>query len=342
MSELEKLSPGEFLFYETAKGKLRVEIMYGDETFWLSQRRMAELFGVDVRTVNEHLKNIFTSHELSEEATIRKFRIVQTEGKREVAREVDFYSLDAIIAVGYRVNSYQATQFRIWATQTLREFLIKGFVLDDQRLKQGTRFGKDYFEELLERIREIRASERRFYQKVTDLFEQCSIDYDSNAPTTRQFFATIQNKLEYAVTGQTAPEIIADRAKADEPNMGLTTWKNAPKGKILKSDTTIGKNYLSQDELTKLNRLVNRFLDDAERQVEQHKALTMDDWARRLDAFLEFNGYNILINRGNVSREDADRIATEAYAQFRVLQDQNYESDFDREIKRLKGEAPNP
>lgn len=335
MSDLEKLSPSEMLFYETADGKLRVEIMYGEETFWLSQKRMAELFGVDVRTVSEHLKNIFASQELAEDSVIRKFRTAAADGK---AYLTNFYSLDAIIAVGYRVNSYQATQFRIWATRTLKEYLIKGFVLDDQRLKHGSRFGKDYFEELLERIREIRASERRFYQKVTDLFEQCSIDYDSNAPATRQFFATIQYKLEYAVTGQTAPEIIANRAKADEPNMGLTTWKNAPKGKILKSDATVGKNYLNQDELTKLNRLVNRFLDDAERQVEQHRALTMDDWARRLDAFLEFNGYNILTSAGSVSRDQADRIATEAYAQFRITQDRNYESDFDRQIKRLKGD----
>jgi hypothetical protein len=228
----------EILLYTTPDGAVRVDVQYEDESFWLSQKKMAELFGVDVRTVSEHLKNVYATGELYQKATIRKFRIVQTEG----AREVDFYNLDAIIAVGYRVNSYQATQFRIWATQTLREFIVKGFVLDDERLKQGKRFGKDYFDELLERIREIRASERRFYLKITDIYEQCSIDYDRSAEITQTFFKTVQNKLHWAITGKTAAELIAARAQADQPNMGLQTWKKASHGKILKTDLAVAKN----------------------------------------------------------------------------------------------------
>ena len=237
----------EILLYTTPDGAVRVDVQYEDESFWLSQKKMAELFGVDVRTVSEHLRNVYATDELTQKATIRKFRIVQTEGARKVAREVDFYNLDAIIAVGYRVNSRQATQFRIWATQTLREFLIKGFVLDDERLKQGKRFGKDYFDELLERIREIRASERRFYLKITDIYEQCSIDYDRSAEITQTFFKTVQNKLHWAITGKTAAELIAERARADQPNMGLQTWKQAPHGKILKTDVAVAKNYLDRN-----------------------------------------------------------------------------------------------
>ena len=237
---------GEIILYTTDEGNAKVEVFFQNETFWLSQRRMAELFDVEVPTINYHLKEIFASGELPEAATIRKFRIVQNEGGRSVSREVEYYNLDAIIAVGYRVNSKKATQFRIWATQTLREFIIKGFVLDDERLKQGKRFGKDYFDELLERIREIRASERRFYLKITDIYEQCSIDYTRDAEITLNFFKTVQNKLHWAITGQTAAELIAGRVNAAKPNMGLTTWKNAPKGKILKSDVSIAKNYLTE------------------------------------------------------------------------------------------------
>ncbi len=243
---------GKIIFYTTPEGVTKVEVVFQDETFWLSQRRMAELFDVEVNTINYHLKEIFKSNELKEETTIRKFRIVQTEGVRSVTRDVDLYNLDAIIAVGYRVNSLKATQFRIWATQTLREFIVKGFVLDDERLKLNKRFGPDYFDELLERIREIRASERRFYLKITDIYEQCSIDYSANAEITKLFFQTVQNKLHWAITGKTAAEIVAERAKASLPNMGLTTWKNAPKGKILKSDVAIAKNYMTEKEIKSL------------------------------------------------------------------------------------------
>ena len=255
------MNESDIILYTTPTGHIRIEVYFEGETFWLTQRRMADLFGVEVQTINYHLKEIFKSGELPEEATIRKFRIVQMEGNREVSREVDFYNLDAIIAVGYRVNSYQATQFRIWATRTLREYIIKGFVLDDERLKQGQRFGRDYFDELLERIREIRASERRFYQKITDIYAQCSIDYDPKAEITQTFYKTVQNKLHWAITGHTAAELIAQRADSSKPNMGLTTWKNAPKGKILKTDVTVAKNYLSEKEISELIRLVTMYLD---------------------------------------------------------------------------------
>src|SRR6186713_1602544 len=258
------MQPLEILFYSAPEGKTHIEVFYEDETFWLSQKKMGELFGVEVQTINYHLKEIFKSNELEESSTIRNFRIVQKEGTRDVSREVDLYNLDAIIAVGYRVNSIQATRFRIWSTQTLREYIIKGFVLDDERLKQGKKFGKDYFEELLERIREIRASERRFYQKVTDIYAQCSMDYDPKAEITHTFYGTVQNKLHWAITGHTAAELIAERANAAQPNMGLTTWKRAPKGKILKTDITIAKNYLDEKELGELNRIVSMYLDYAE------------------------------------------------------------------------------
>jgi hypothetical protein len=326
----------DILLYTAPSGAVKIEVIFEGETFWLSQRKMGELFGVEVQTINYHLKEIFKSGELEEVATIRKIRIVQTEGNREVAREVDFYNLDAIIAVGYRVNSYQATQFRIWATKTLKEFIIKGFVLDDERLKQGRHFGKDYFDELLERIREIRASERRFYQKITDLYAQCSIDYDPKSETTALFYKTVQNKLEWAITGQTAAEIIASRTDADKPNMGLSTWKNAPGGKILKSDVSVAKNYLSESELSALNRIVTMYLDYAENQAARQIPMRMQDWIEKLDAFLRFNEYDILQDAGKVSHEVAKALAEKAYEQYRIQQDENYESDFDKEIKRLK------
>jgi hypothetical protein len=326
----------DILLYTAPSGAVKIEVIFEGETFWLSQRKMGELFGVEVQTINYHLKEIFKSGELEEVATIRKIRIVQTEGNREVAREVDFYNLDTIIAVGYRVNSYQATQFRIWATKTLKEFIIKGFVLDDERLKQGRHFGKDYFDELLERIREIRASERRFYQKITDLYAQCSIDYDPKSETTALFYKTVQNKLEWAITGQTAAEIIASRTDADKPNMGLSTWKNAPGGKILKSDVSVAKNYLSESELSALNRIVTMYLDYAENQAARQIPMRMQDWIEKLDAFLRFNEYDILQDAGKVSHEVAKALAEKAYEQYRIQQDENYESDFDKEIKRLK------
>ena len=328
----------EILLYAVPEGKAHIEVFYEEETFWLSQKKMGELFGVEVQTINYHLKEIFKTKELEETSTIRKFRIVQKEGLREVSREVDFFNLDAIIAVGYRVNSIEATRFRIWATKTLREFIIKGFVLDDERLKQGKKFGKDYFEELLERIREIRASERRFYQKITDIYAQCSIDYDAKADTTQTFYKTVQNKLHWAITGHTAAELIAERANAAQPNMGLTTWKNAPEGKIQKTDIAIAKNYLSAKELDELNRIVSMYLDYAENQAKRQIPMTMADWATRLDAFLQFNEYAILKDAGHISAEIAKKLAEKQFDQFRIQQDQDYHSDFDEQIKHLKKE----
>lgn len=329
----------EIIFYTTPEGMVRVEVVYSNESFWMSQKKMADLFGVEVNTINYHLKEIYASRELKEEegATIRKFRIVQQEGDRQVAREIELYNLDAIIAVGYRVNSYQATQFRIWATNTLREFIIKGFVLDDERLKNGKRFGKDYFDELLERIREIRASERRFYLKITDIYEQCSIDYNKDAEITQTFFKTVQNKLHWAVTGKTAAELIAERANAGARNMGLQTWKNAPRGKILKSDVRVAKNYLGEEEIKGLERIVSMYLDYAENQAARHIAMKMRDWVAKLDAFLKFNEYQTLNGAGTVSHEAAISLAEEQFGKFRVIQDRDYEGDFEREVKKLTG-----
>ena len=338
MTEAEKPNDGQVILYRTPDGAVRVEVLYQADTFWLSQKQLSELFGVDVRTVNEHLQNIYKSEELAESSTIRKFRIVQREGKRDVAREIDFYNLDATISVGYRVNSGQATQFRIWATRTLREFIVKGFVLDDERLKLNTRFGKDYFDELLERIREIRASERRFYLKITDIYEQCSIDYDRNAEITRTFFQTVQNKLHWAVTGKTAAEIIAQRADAAKPSMGLTTWKNAPHGKILKSDVSVAKNYLIEKEINELERIVGMYLDYAENQAAREIPMKMADWVQRLDAFLRFNEYEVLANAGKVSAEVAKQLAEEQYNTFRIAQDRDFEGDFEKEIKRIESQ----
>ena len=340
MDETKRPGEGQILIYTTPQGSAKVEVFFQDETFWLSQRRMADLFGVEVPTINYHLKEIFKSGELDEGATIRKFRIVQSEGGRTVNREVDFYHLDAIIAVGYRVNSRQATQFRIWATQTLREFIVKGFVLDDERLKRGQRFGKDYFDELLERIREIRASERRFYLKITDIYEQCSIDYTKDAEITQSFFKTVQNKLHWAVTGQTAAEIVANRVRADRPHMGLTTWKNAPHGKIAKSDISIAKNYLGEKEIRDLERIVTMYLDYAENQAARHIPMRMADWVGKLDAFLRFNEYDLLTHAGKVSHEVAQRLAEEEFDKFRVVQDRLFESDFEREAKKITTREP--
>ena len=333
---LEDISPNyaDIIFYSSPEGNTRVEVLFGDETFWLSQKRMAELFGVDVRTINEHLKKIFNTKELDENSVIRKIRITADDGKNYLT---NIYNLDAIIAVGYRVNSYQATQFRIWATKTLKEFIVKGFVLDDERLKQGKKFGKDYFDELLERIREIRASERRFYQKITDIYQQCSIDYDKAADTTQLFFKTVQNKLHWAITGKTAAEIIAGRAHADKPNMGLMTWKNCPNGKIMKSDVSVAKNYMSEQEIKRLERLVTMYLDYAEDRAERMIPMKMKEWVEKLDGFLEFNDYKILDNSGKISHETAKRIAESHYEKFRVIQDREFESDFDKEVKKIIG-----
>ena len=325
------------LLYSSDSGEISVQVRYEDGTFWLTQKRMAELFSVNVRTVNEHLQNIFTSGEMSEEGTIRKIRIVQMEGKRKVERNVTFYPLEAIIAVGYRVNSEQATHFRQWATKTLNTFITKGYVLDKKRLKQGEQFGHDYFKELLEDIREIRASERRFYQKITDIYA-LAIDYDKNAIETKHFFASVQNKLHWAISGQTAAEIIYDNADAERPHMGLTTWRHAPDGKVMKSDITIAKNYLSQKNMVAINRLVSAYLDLAEDRAEQEIPMRMEDWSKLLDGFLTIAGRPILEGTGNVSALEAKLKAEHEYAIFRKRQDAEYISDFDKEIKRLKGD----
>ena len=329
----------EIILYTTPDGNVKVEVMLQDETVLLTQKAMGELFGVSKKTISEHLGNIYKTNELQRKATVRKIRTVQNEGEREVTRNIDFYNLDAIISVGYRVNSQQATQFRIWATKTLREFITKGFVLDDERLKQGGQlFGKDYFDELLERIREIRASERRFYQKITDIYSECSIDYDPKCEVTSEFYKTVQNKLHWAITGRTAAEIISSRAKAELPNMGLTTWKNSPKGKVLKSDISVAKNYLNQKEIEKLNRIVTMYLDYAENQAARQIPMRMKDWIDKLDGFLQFNDYSVLKNAGSISAEIAKELAIKEFDKFRIKQDADFESDFDREVKRLKGD----
>ena len=321
------------LLYKTKQGETHVEVIFNSETFWMSQKRMADLFGVDVRTINYHLGQIYESGELTKEATIRKIGIVQSEGERDVERTPMFYNLDAIIAVGYRVNSYQATQFRIWATSVLKEMIVKGFVLDDERLKQGKHFGKDYFDDLLERIREIRASERRYYQKITDVYADCSADYDTKAETTQLFFKMVQNMMHWAVTHQTAAEIIYSRADAEMPHMGLTTWKNAPDGRVQKSDTIVAKNYLSDKEVSALNRLSTAFLDVAELRAERQIIMTMADWKKQLDDFLTLYEYDKLDGAGSISAEQAKEKAYAEYDEFRLIQDKDYLSDFDKEIQ---------
>ncbi|MDI6768424.1 MAG: virulence RhuM family protein [Anaerolineales bacterium] len=323
----------EIILYTSPEGNKRVAVYYQGETVWLTQKQLADLFDVDVRTISDHMQTVFQTGELSQESVIRKNRITASDGKSYLT---NLYNLDAIIAVGYRVNSVQATRFRIWATQTLKEFIIKGFVLNDELLKQGTRFGVDYFDELLERIREIRASERRFYQKITDIYQQCSIDYDKDAEITLLFFKTVQNKLHWAITGKTAAEIIAERASAKKPYMGLTTWKNAPKGKILKSDVSIAKNYLEENEIKGLERIVSMYLDYAENQAARQIPMKMTEWVKKLDAFLQFNEYDILNDAGRVSHEIAKALAEQEYEKFRVKQDRSFESDFDREVKKLQ------
>ena len=325
------------ILYTNDNGDVSIQVRYEDGTFWLTQKRMAELFNVNVSTINEHLKSIFSTGELSEEGTIRKFRIVQNEGARQVTRNITFYPLDAIIAVGYRVNSEQATRFRKWATKVLNSFITKGYVLDKNRLKQGEQFGHDYFKDLLEDIREIRASERRFYQKITDIYA-LSIDYDKQAPETTRFFVSVQNKLHWAISRQTAAEIIYGKADANQPHMGLTTWRHAPDGKVMKSDVLIAKNYLDQKHMTAINRLVSAYLDLAEDRAEQEIPMTMHDWSTLLDEFLTIAGRPLLEGSGSVSALEAKLKAEQEYEVFRHKQDAEYISDFDREIKRLKGE----
>ena len=328
-------STAEFLIFTGQSGEQSIEARYKDETIWLSQKLMSALFNVDVRTVNEHLKNIYEQGEVSPDATIRKFRIVQTEGKRKVSRNVDFYNLDAIISVGYRVNSVRATQFRQWATKILSEFDIKGNVLDKKRMENGTFLGEDYFERLLEEIREIRLSERRFYQKITDIYAT-SVDYNKDAPTTKIFFAKVQNKLHFAIHRNTAAELIMQRADSTTVNMGLTSWEKAPDGKIIKSDVSVAKNYLAKEELESLGRIVNAYLELAEERARRKIPMTMEDWAKRLDLFLEFDDRDILQNSGKVTAIIARDFAESEFEKYRIVQDRLFESDFDKMIKSSK------
>ena len=324
----------EFLLYTAPNGDVKIEAFLHNETIWLNQKRIAAIFGVDVTTINEHLKNIYKTNELDESSTIGNFPIVQQEGKREVKRNIHFYNLDAILSVGYRVNSMQATHFRIWATKTLKEFIIKGFVMDDNRLKNGQYFGKDYFKELLERVRSIRTSERRIYLQITDIFAECSIDYDKNAPITKDFFATIQNKFHFAITGQTAAEIIYKKANAKEEKMGLTSFKNSPDGRVLKSDVTVAKNYLEETEIKRLERTVSNYFDYIERIIETETTFTMESLSKSINEFLAFNKYDILEGKGKISKIEADNKAGKEYAKFNKIQKIN--SDFERQIKKLK------
>lgn len=326
-----------FLFYSTAEGTTNIQVILDEETVWATQNSMSEIFDVEENTITYHVSNIYSDGELSKSSTTRKIRVVRLEGTRNVSRELDFYNLDMIISVGYRVNSQKATLFRKWATNVLKEYLIKGFALDDDRLKQGKNlFDKDYFDELLERIREIRASERRFYQKITDIYAT-AVDYDSKAQITQTFFATVQNKLEFAITNHTAPEIIKSRANSKMPNMGLTSFKNEKKGgKVLKSDVSTAKNYLVEEEIKELNRIVSMYLDYAENQANRGKLMTMKEWADKLDAFLLFNDYNILKDSGKIRADVAKKFAEKEYEKFRVVQDKEYKSDFDKVIENIK------
>ena len=341
MSE-EMVNGGEILLYQNGAEKEVVNVVFHDDNFWLTQKGMAELFGVKVPAISKHLKNIFLDEELDETMVVSKMEITTPHGAIEgktQTNEANFYNLDAIIAVGYRVNSKKATRFRQWATKTLKEYIQKGFVLNDEMMKNGRPFGRDYFDELLERIREIRASERRAYQKIADVFEQCSYDYDKNSETTKAFYAFVQNKLHYAVTGKTAAELLSQRATLDSPTMGLTTWKGAPDGKILKSDTLVAKNYLNQKELSRLNRLVTMFIDYAELMAEDEQLMSMQDWLKETDRFLTNNRRQVLDGKGRISREAAVKKVSGIYEEFRKRQDADYISEFDRQTEKyLKGE----
>lgn len=329
----------EIVLYQMDDTNVCVNVVFENETFWLTQKAMAELFDCSSDNISLHLKNIYKEHELEESSTTEIFSVVQKEGNRQVARRVVCYNLDAIIAVGYRVNSKKATRFRQWATKTLKEYIIKGFVINDDMMKNGKPFGKDYFDELLDRIREIRASERRAYQKITDIFEQCSYDFDKDSDETRTFYAFVQNKLHYAVTGQTAAEIVYNRADAGLPTMGLTTWKDAPDGKILKRDVTIAKNYLNEKELKLLNRLVTMFIDHAELMAEDGILMSMADWIEQTNHFLKNIRRNVLEGKGTISHEQAVEKANREYEVFRVRQDLEYMSQFDKAVEKyFKGE----
>lgn len=326
----------EILLYENGQEKEYVNVIFKNETFWLTQKSMAELFECSTDNISLHLKNIFNDEELDKNSVTEKFSVTAADGKNY---NTQCYNLDAIIAVGYRVNSKKATKFRQWATRTLKEYITKGFVLNDEMLKNGKPFGKDYFDELLERIREIRASERRAYQKIADIFEQCSYDYDKNSQTTKDFYAFVQNKLHFAVTGKTAAELLSERATLDSPTMGLTTWKGAPDKKILKSDTLVAKNYMNEKEMSRLNRLVTMFIDYAELMAEDEIPMSMKDWLAETDRFLENNRRKVLNNKGHISHDDAVKKVSRIYEEFRKKQDREYISEFDRLTEKyLKGE----
>jgi len=333
------LNENNIILYQTDEGKVKINVLFADENFWMTQKVMADLFDVQKAAISKHLKNIFESEELSKDLTVSIKETVQNEGGRDIKRNVEFYNLDAIIAVGYRVNSKKATQFRIWATQTLKEYILKGFLLNDDMLKNGKPFGKDYFNELLERIREIRASERRAYQKIADVFEQCSSDYSPNSDETKTFYAFVQNKMHYAITGKIAAEIIHDRSDSEHPTMGLTNWKTSPDGKIIKSDVKVAKNYLNKNELDRLNRIVTMFIDHAEFQALSGQIMMMKDWLDITDTFLKFNRQEILKDSGTISHDSAMKKVEEQYDKFRIKQDNDYISNFDKSMKRyLKGE----
>ena len=321
----------QFLLYKAEDGKIKVDVLIQDETVWLTQEQMAELFGKSRSTINEHIKNIYKENELEELETMNKF------GNSEFAKKpTNFYNLDVIISVGYRVKSIQGTRFRQWATKHLQEFIVKGFTMDDERLKEPKNvFGKDYFDEQLERIRDIRSSERRLYQKITDIYAECSVDYDPKNKISKEFFATVQNKLHWAIVGETAAEIIYNRADSEQKNMGLTTWKNAPDGKIRKTDVVVAKNYLSEEELDFFNRIVTMYLDYAEMQTYKKKVMYMKDWITKLDAFLQFNEKEVLEHKGKISHEVAISLAISEYEKYRVVQDRLYKSDFDRLLEEL-------
>lgn len=324
----------EIIMYQSEGVNVPVQVRYMNETLWMPQKEIAELFDKDKSTISRHLRNIFDSGELDENSVVAEIATTASDGK---TYKVSFYSLDAVIAVGYRVNSLRATRFRQWATATLKEYIVKGFVLNDDMLKNGAPFGKDYFDELLVRIRDIRASERRVYQKITDIFQECTYDYDRNSEVARNFYATVQNKLHYAVTGHTAAEIVQGRSDPEQPSMGLATWKGAPDGPIHSSDVTVAKNYLTEKEIRELNRLVTMFLDAAEDRAERHQLTSMEDCKQLLDGFLAFNGREVLQGLGNRNKKTADKIALERFAEYRKVQDATYENDFEKAVKRLQG-----
>lgn len=336
---MEEPIKAEIILYQSEGANVPVQVRYMEETLWMPQKEIAELFGTTQQNVSLHLKNIFETGELSEKATYKKILLVRNEGNRSVKREVGFYSLDAIVAVGYRVSSMRATRFRQWATATLKEYITKGFVLNDDMLKNGQPFGKDYFDELLARIRDIRASERRVWQKITDIFQECSFDYDGESGEAKRFYATVQNKMHYAVTGHTAAELIQGRSDPAKPNMGLTSWKGSPEGRIHSSDVTVAKNYLEEDEIRQLNRLVTMLLDTLEDRAERHVLTSMKECETLLDGFLAFNGREVLKGLGNRNKKTADKIAKERFQEFQKIQDKTYENDFEKLAKKLSGNS---